>query len=368
MKYPETDILTPVLQALDVLVLQRLGCDEFDVVGESPPWTQAVFGKNADPLSERSDFIANFLHEAEEYWKEPFPGGVESGIWCKTGLDRRDYFLEARALSVNGEAVLIVRSLGEEFEERATLVQRSHDQQLARRALLKDMEKKEILLNCIVHDLSNPLTALLINLERLQRFVTDDGREPLRTAIEVAHRQISLVQSISNLFAAEMADLGHFENTEANTSHAVDEAEAIVRTHLNAALDHTVSLRLDNDLPVGSERVFADSTHLQRVLENLVSNALRYAPEDSAVIVRARDDAKNSGFVRIEIDDEGSGVTESIADRVFNPFVRDHDTGGKAGLGLYFCKMTVTRWGGEIGYDSLPGGGTRFWFTMKRAA
>ncbi|MEM9479933.1 MAG: HAMP domain-containing sensor histidine kinase [Verrucomicrobiota bacterium] len=367
MKSPEANILTTVLQALDVLVLQRTGRDEFDVIGDPPPWTHAVFGKNDDPLGERSDFIANFLHEAEEFWEDPFPGGVESGIWCKTGQDRREYYLEARALSINGEAALIVRSLGEEFEERASLIQRSHDQQLARRALLKDMEKKEILLNCIVHDLSNPLTALLINLERLQRFIAEDGRESLSTAIEVTHRQINLVQSISSLFAAEMADLGHFETTEENTSFAVDEAETIVRTHLNSALDHTISLRLDNDLPDGTDRVFADSTHLQRILENLVSNALRYAPEDSAVILRIREHGDNCGFVRIEIDDEGDGVAESIADQIFNPFVRDREKGGKAGLGLYFCKMTVTRWGGDIGYEPMPENGTRFWFTMKRA-
>ena len=156
----------------------------FESVGDPAPWARPVFGESAETPGEASDFLANFLLEAEEFWQDRFPGGVLSGIWCEAGDDNRDYYLEASAMYVEKTPILVIRSLGQEFEERASLVQRSHDQQLARRELLKDMEKKEILLNCIVHDLSNPLTALLINLERLGKYVGDEngGRHALDTA------------------------------------------------------------------------------------------------------------------------------------------------------------------------------------------
>ncbi len=359
-------MLSHILHDLDVLVLKRVSAGTFEVGGDPAPWTRPVFGESLTTPGEASDFLANFLIEAEEFWADRFPGGVQSGIWCETGDDHREYYLEASAMLVEESPVLVIRSLGREVEEGASLGQRSHDQQLARRELLKDMEKKEILLNCIVHDLSNPLTALLINLERLERHVdSEGGTEALETATEVAHRQIKLVQSISSLFAAEMANLGHFEASDENTAYAADEAQSIVRAHLGSALDTAVSLLLENEIPDGGDRVYADPARLQRVIENLVTNAIRYAPEDSTVVVRLLPTL--DGFVRVEIDDEGPGVPEEIDDQIFNPFVRDKRTGGKSGLGLYFCKMTVNRWGGEIGFEPLPSGGTRFWFTMRRA-
>ncbi|HKN59926.1 MAG TPA: response regulator, partial [Candidatus Acidoferrales bacterium] len=68
------------------------------------------------------------------------------------------------------------------------------------------------------------------------------------------------------------------------------------------------------------------------------------------------------------VDDEGPGLPEDASrDRIFALFGKGKDRPGKAGLGLYFCKMTVERWGGVIGADNRPGGGSRFWFRLPRA-
>jgi signal transduction histidine kinase len=78
------------------------------------------------------------------------------------------------------------------------------------------------------------------------------------------------------------------------------------------------------------------------------------------------DDNSLTGFV----DDEGPGLPEdAAATRLFALFAKGKgERAGKAGLGLYFCKMTVEHWGGTIGCENRPTAGARFWFRLPRAS
>jgi signal transduction histidine kinase len=106
------------------------------------------------------------------------------------------------------------------------------------------------------------------------------------------------------------------------------------------------------------------------VLTNLLSNAIRYAPEESCVRVATRPLGQGDGrFVELSVTDEGPGVPPAERERIFRPYVRgsDRGQGGGLGLGLAICKRLVEAHGGAIVVRDAPGGGSCFAFTLPAA-
>jgi CheY-like chemotaxis protein len=117
--------------------------------------------------------------------------------------------------------------------------------------------------------------------------------------------------------------------------------------------------------PEGKWPVAAEESRLQRIFSNLLENALRYTPAGRRVTIGVEDEGD---FLRAFVDDEGPGLPQDLRpEQIFGLFMRGKQSGGKAGLGLYFCRITVERWGGTIGCVSLPEKGSRFWFRLPRA-
>jgi hypothetical protein len=109
----------------------------------------------------------------------------------------------------------------------------------------------------------------------------------------------------------------------------------------------------------------ADPVHLRQVVDNLISNAVKYAPPGSRVTVAV---GRNSAGWRINVPDEGPGITEADRQNLFQDFARlsAQPTGGEksVGLGLAISRRVVEAHGGHIGVDSAPGQGANFWFTL----
>jgi signal transduction histidine kinase len=111
--------------------------------------------------------------------------------------------------------------------------------------------------------------------------------------------------------------------------------------------------------------VMADPVHLRQVVDNLVSNAVKYSPPGSTVTVSV--EQQNSGW-RVNVQDEGPGITAADREHLFKDFARlsAKPTGGEksTGLGLAISRRAVEAHGGQIGVDSEPGHGANFWFTL----
>ena len=108
-----------------------------------------------------------------------------------------------------------------------------------------------------------------------------------------------------------------------------------------------------------------DRRRIERVFANLLENAQRHTPLDGACVLRVtpEDDA-----VAVAIENEGKGVPEELRDSLFDRFTRGtQDGGGTAGLGLYYCRITVEKYGGSIFHEERPGGGARFVFKLPLA-
>jgi signal transduction histidine kinase len=92
-----------------------------------------------------------------------------------------------------------------------------------------------------------------------------------------------------------------------------------------------------------------------------MENALRHSPEGTVVAVGVKSERKS---ILITVDDEGSRVPQEMVGALFEKLIQRGERSGRAGIGLYFCRLMVERWGGTIGYSPRPRGGSRFWFRL----
>src|SRR5205085_8316477 len=120
-------------------------------------------------------------------------------------------------------------------------------------------------------------------------------------------------------------------------------------------------VRLDG---VTEAAVLVDVDRIALVFDNLIGNALRHAGPEVEIGARALE-----GQVRFEVRDHGPGIAPEYRDRIFDRFFRVPGTRGEGiGLGLYISREIVRAHGGEMGLQSEPGKGSRFWFTLPLAS
>jgi signal transduction histidine kinase/DNA-binding response OmpR family regulator len=356
-------------------LFESLGNGEFRPLGAWPEWCERMFGARPGGagmaatirLGDKSAFLENFLYEAEELWKVGGAGPVSSGNWVEAGDSGESIPLEASALTVAGRKILTVRNLGKAYSEQQEMYQTARDSLLSHEKLLREILKKEILLHCIVHDLSQPLSAMagtfhLLGTEHLspevKRYVKSGERE--------AQRQEMMIRGILEAFSSDLAAQQAVSTEPHEAPDIVASARATIEAFENAFRDRGIGLRLDPAVKVRSDwRVTGEASRLQRIFGNLLENAMRYSPKGSTVTIGIEDDG---GFVRASVNDEGPGLPKDKPQtQLFQLFARGKAHAGKAGLGLYFCKITVERWGGTIGAETRAEGGSSFWFRLPRA-
>ena len=358
---PESQ-LSQALTVLEVVVLRRDHPDEpFVIVGDPPEWLDWIFGGVSGLL--HCPFLEDFLEHLKETEN---PDEIErSGLWQQDTPDGKTAAFQAIIRNGNGNALLIVNAMGEYFEEIGYLTQRANESALGKRRVEKLFQRNQILLECIIHDLNNPLSSIMMNLQYLGRQVHSKlARDLIVIAERQAKRQEELIRSIMDVFAPEMASLTAVSRSGPSAPLVAAAAEAAVEAQDVVASANRVNLTLHNLVP-DETRVVGEHLQLVRVLENLVVNAIRHSPDGAEVLLRIRFKGNDILF---EVADDGPGVEVRDRERIFRPFVRGNNN-GQRGLGLYFCKITVERWGGVIGVRdrSDPKKGACFWVRLPIA-
>ena len=225
-------------------------------------------------------------------------------------------------------------------------------------------QRQDDLLHIISHDLRVPLTVIrghmeLIEDELRQRQV--DGTIVMSTgAVDRSVRQL-------NGMIQELVDVTRLEGQQVTlTKQAVTLQEHIpaLLIRLEGVLAvHRISVEMPDDVPP----VLADPDRLERILVNLLSNALKYSPEETKVSLRAR---SREYQVEISVTDLGRGIPADDLPNLFQRFYRASD-GRKAeegiGLGLYITRLLVEAHGGRIWVESEVGRGSTFYFTLPVA-
>ena len=218
------------------------------------------------------------------------------------------------------------------------------------------------LIAAISHDLRTPLTSLQLLAQGIDDGVLDSRAGESGYAEEIGLHVGALTAMVDDLFELTRLEAGEIQWSMQRVwlDELVGETVESMRAQA-AAKGISVRARI----PSGLAPAEANPEKLQRVLFNLIQNAIRHTPADGSVMVAAE---RAGEAIEIEVADTGSGIPAGDRDRVFEPFFRgDASRGsGGSGLGLSICRAIIAVHGGRIWLDE-HGGGTRVRFTLPQA-
>ncbi|MDQ0737811.1 ATP-binding protein [Pseudomonas sp. W4I3] len=209
------------------------------------------------------------------------------------------------------------------------------------------------------HELRTPVTGMhmAFGLFRERAKFPAESREAdlLDTVNEEMQRLMQLINDLLN-FSRYQNGLQKLTLGPCDVIDLLEHARARFAEPANA---QSIELLVEaqSDLP----RLYADKAQLERVLDNLLGNALRHTAEGGQIRLQAR---RHGERVIISVEDNGEGIAYGQQGRIFEPFVQVGRKKGGAGLGLALCKEIVQLHGGRMGVYSRPGQGTQFYMAL----
>jgi len=264
-------------------------------------------------------------------------------------------YLSLLRVRVNGHDAVDV--LVEDVTKMRRSAERNEELEHANRAL-------EAFAYTVTHDLQAPLR----NLQGYVRALVEDCSPGLGETCRGYIRSVEQLAVNMDVMIADVLEFSRLARTELPTRRltvrqAVDEAVTLLHGAIEAK---TAKLEL---IVEPEAIVMAHQQTLVQVLTNLVSNALKFVAEGAQPEVRIRTERRNSGRVRIWVEDNGIGIDPGQHARIFEVFQRLHgeEKYPGTGIGLALVKKGVERMGGQVGVDSVPGRGSRFWIELRAA-
>ena len=244
-----------------------------------------------------------------------------------------------------------LRDLSDSFNKMADALERN------------DRERRDMLAD-IAHELRTPLTVLRGRLEGIMDGVYPADESHVGPALEETYLLERLVEDLRLLTMAESHQLP-FEKREVDL---VEIARRSISMFQAEADEKKIQLDLRTDLDKAP--IIVDPQRTEQVISNLVSNALRYVPENGRVWVEIGQSGEDT--VLLCVNDNGPGIPDSDLPYIFNRFWRGEKSrsrvSGGAGLGLAIAKLLIEEQGGRIEARNLPEGGLQVRVSMKTAA
>ncbi len=273
-----------------------------------------------------------------------------------TALDHKENMIQGLEAGANEFLTKPVNSVELRARMRAMLrMKKQYDE------LQEAMQLREDLANMIVHDMKNPLTTILLvtGLLHEKQDITIDEMHEYIQEIEIQARRVTSYFDDMLIMTKMEAGRFHLDRTMIDVHQMVLMTE---RNHRVLAQSRGINLVVDS--PKEKRLIALDVPLFQRVLDNLISNALKFSPPHSTVTLCAEylQEANTNGHsVRIKIIDEGSGVPKEYRERIFDKFevvtMKRREGVRQFGLGLPFCKMVTEAHGGRIFLeDNEPAG------------
>jgi NtrC-family two-component system sensor histidine kinase KinB len=209
------------------------------------------------------------------------------------------------------------------------------------------------------HELRTPVTGMhmAFGLFRERAHFPPESREAdlLDTVNEEMQRLMQLINDLLN-FSRYQNGLQKLTLAPCSIEELLEQAQI---RFSDGAQDKGVELLIEVQEPL--PRLQADQPQLDRVLDNLIDNALRHTASGGLIRLQAR---RHGDRVIISVEDNGEGIAYGQQGRIFEPFVQVGRKKGGAGLGLALCKEIVQLHGGRMGVYSRPGQGTQFYMTL----
>jgi signal transduction histidine kinase len=263
-------------------------------------------------------------------------------------------------LLIRVKSLLRIKSYHDELSK-------SYQEISAKNDKLLELEKiKEGLTHMIIHDLRNPLGAIVgfIDLILLDKQdLSQNQREILQNCMDSCQDLKEMIESMLDIYKMEEGQL-QLDLKQTNLKDVIDEA---INQFRPKAAEKQIALVFDKGIPIPV--IQADRRLVKRVITNLLNNAIRHTPSCGTVTIAAEMPPDN-GCLHIGVEDTGAGLAPEYHQKVFDKFEqvklkKAGDTVGSCGLGLAFCKMAVEAHAGKIWVESEGNGkGATFRLTL----
>jgi signal transduction histidine kinase/ligand-binding sensor domain-containing protein len=245
----------------------------------------------------------------------------------------------------------------------AAVDQATLDLRAANERLYHLNDEKNRIIGVAAHDLRNPLSSILLYCDLLQEGLPPEQANDLERIRALGKNMAEMLQGMLDVHAIEEDTA---EAPKMEVVHPQGFLMDLQRTHVHRA--HRKHIELVPESVGNPQPVLADSRQLQRILDNLVGNAVKYSPTHKRVWIRV---VEEPGGTRFEIEDEGPGLTPEDLAQVFGAYARlsAKPPGGEAsvGLGLSIARKLAEGMGGTIGVESVHGHGATFWVRLPAA-
>lgn len=344
----------------------------YSVAGKPPEWTRELIkginitGKHLD-LVEIFPFLEVFESEASKFWDQNEKGLFKSGIWAQESSDGKNYPLRSFAANLERKHYLFIWLFDGYLPDEQEIIQKAREQQLAFEKLAKAesrlkelLDYKEKFVSIISHDLRSPIASvygvseMLINDKELNEKLDEFSRESL---LDIKSEMGRLLDYNAKLYHWSNLELGNF-NLIPEDIQVSELIKIVKQTEQQEFKRKNISFftNLENDLTVK-----VDITLFLQALNNLVSNAIKFTPENGSITIDAFKKA-DSNTIIISVSDTGVGMSEDVRKNIFSKHTTSHGTAGEkgSGLGLGIVKKVIDAHGFSIDVESEEGKGTRF--------
>ena len=211
------------------------------------------------------------------------------------------------------------------------------------------------------HELRTPVSVIRANSETLLGGALEDKKEAKIFSKAILHNAERLTSMVSDLIDLSRIDYGDLK---------LNIVEVNLDNFIKSFIDSMKSVMKKKDIyieyqPRHKKNIMADVQALERVMNNLIDNAFKYSPKGSVIEIST---ITNNNHIKINVADQGSGISEIDQEYIFDRFYRTASARASenkgSGLGLAIVKNLINSLNGEVGVSNRPEGGSIFWFTL----
>ncbi|MDD5757706.1 MAG: HDOD domain-containing protein [Desulfobulbaceae bacterium] len=278
--------------------------------------------------------------------------GIDRGVGGMEALTRNFQVLATAA--ANGiERILLEKDLHAQAKEMAETSRKMEESQ---RQLFHSHRLASVgrLAAGAAHEINNPLTIISLNLQIMDRLLTQDG-----TNLQEIRNRLKVISGQEQRISKIIGELMGFARPTQPMLESTD-VSRIMNAVLMVIGDRVsmVKIKVDNQIPVDLPNVYVDAGQIEQVFMNLLINANHAMPDGGVLTLRAEVDHNNR--VSLAISDTGTGIAKENIGKIFDPFFTTKKEGEGTGLGLAICHSIVEHNGGALQVRSEVGVGSTF--------
>ena len=221
-------------------------------------------------------------------------------------------------------------------------------------------QRKNDFISMVSHELKTPLTSMHGYLQVLQRNATRNADDSSKSLAGKAIRQVDRMMKLINSFL----NVSRLENNQIHIERKCFDMAELIRESEEESMVHVSNHQF---VFAAAERMMvkADRDKIGQVINNLISNAVKYSPQGSTIHIACK---TQDGHAMVSVRDEGKGLAEADLSKIFERYYRVNNAESQTiagfGIGLYLCFEIIKRHDGRIWAESSPGSGSTFYFTL----